>query len=74
MTEVKFLRFFVPFVKRKVDNPGVGDFVRVFKIEVVGKTDAELTEDFVDFGSGVGAEEDGIAGLGAGLCLYGFDF
>ena len=74
MTKVEFAILFVPFVEGEVDNPAVGDFVGILKLEVVGEGDTELTENFVDLVVGIGTEEDGITFLGGGEFGDAFDF
>ena len=66
MAEVELFISLVPFVEWEIDNPAVGDFIGILETEVVGEGDAELAEDFVDFITDIGTEEDGVAFLGSG--------
>ena len=73
MAKIEFVLFVVPFVEWKVDNPSESNFVFILEAKVVSESDAELTEDFIDFVAFVGSKEDCVAGFGACELLDGFD-
>ncbi len=61
VTEVNFLIVCVPFVERKINNPGQSDDVRIFQVKMIGKVGTQATKHFIDHGAFVSAKEDGIA-------------
>ena len=60
VTEVDFTFTIIPFVEWEVNNPTKRNNRVVLQVKVIGKSDAELSEDFVHLSAVIRAEEDSV--------------